>query len=80
MKETPPLSIAAQNFKTGMYKHFKGGLYKAHFVGRDSEDKSREFVVYQSLEKGFVWVRPLAMFLENVDRDGYKGPRFTFVE
>ncbi len=78
MPETPPLSPEAKNFRPGTYKHFKGGLYKAYFVARDSEDKSREFVVYQSLEKGFVWVRPLAMFLENVEKEGYKGPRFAF--
>lgn len=76
---TSELSEKAQSFKPGIYRHFKGGMYKALFVARHSEAHEQEFVVYQSLEKGGVWVRPLDMFLENVDRDGYKGPRFVWV-
>ena len=79
-EETPELSNQAKNFKIGIYKHFKGGLYQALFVARSSEDIDQEFVVYKSLEKGLIWVRPLMMFLENVDRDGYSGQRFSFVE
>jgi len=38
-------------------------------------------VVYQPLygDKG-LWVRPAAMWNEIVDKDGYHGPRFTFIE
>ena len=38
-------------------------------------------VVYQALygERGY-WVRPAAMWQETVSRDGYTGPRFTWVE
>ena len=37
-------------------------------------------VVYQALygERG-MWVRPAAMWNERVERDGYAGPRFTYV-
>ena len=37
-------------------------------------------VVYQALygERG-VWVRPAAMWSEEVERDGYRGPRFQWV-
>ena len=36
---------------------------------------------YQALygEQGY-WVRPAAMWLETINRDGYTGPRFTWVE
>ena len=71
---------AGKNFKHGLYKHFKGGNYKTLYIARHSENREEEFVVYQSLDKSGIWVRPLAMFLEEVDRDGYKGPRFRFVE
>lgn len=74
------LSEQAKNFKHGTYRHFKGGEYKTICVGRSSEERDKEFVVYQSLDRGHVWIRPLEMFLEDVDRDGYKGPRFTFIE
>ena len=68
-----------RSFKPGLYKHFKGGMYQAFFVARHSEDREKEFVVYKSLEKGSIWVRPLDMFLEDVERDGYKGPRFKYI-
>ena len=77
---TPDLSEKAKAFKPGIYKHFKCGMYRAFFVARNSEALDQEFVVYQSLENGFVWVRPLDMFLDNVERDGYSGPRFLFVD
>ena len=36
--------------------------------------------VYQALygERG-VWVRPASMWSEHVERDGYSGPRFTYL-
>lgn len=80
MSETLPLSEHAKNFKPGIYKHFKGDLYDALFIARNSEQRDEEFVVYQSLERGHVWIRPLDMFMEEVERDGYKGPRFVFVK
>ena len=60
----------------GLYRHFKGGLYRVEGVARHSETLE-EMVVYRALygERG-VWVRPAAMWSEIVDRDGYHGPRF----
>lgn len=59
------------------YRHFKGGKYKALMEGKDSETQE-PVVIYQALygEHG-IWVRPKAMFYENVEREDYKGPRFT---
>lgn len=73
------LSAEAKYFKLGHYRHFKGGEYQALFVARHSENHNEEFVVYRSLKNNSIWVRPLKMFLENVDRDGYKGPRFVLI-
>ena len=63
----------------GIYKHFKGNLYKVLFCARHSETLE-EMVVYQALygEEGY-WVRPAAMFLETVTENGEEKPRFTFV-
>ena len=38
-------------------------------------------VVYRALygENG-LWVRPAAMWSETVDRDGYHGPRFQYID
>jgi hypothetical protein len=79
MKDIPDWSNAAKNLKPGIYRHFKGDEYELIKVARNSET-IEEVVVYQSLKyPDRVWVRPLAMFVEEVDRDGYQGPRFEFV-
>lgn len=75
----PPLSPEAQNFRHGIYRHFKGGMYKTICIGRFSETRHEEYVVYQSVELGHIWIRPLSMFLSEVDRPGYRGPRFTWL-
>ena len=37
-------------------------------------------VVYRALYgEGGLWVRPAAMWTEHVTRDGYDGPRFTYI-
>ena len=64
------------DLKPGLYRHFKGNLYRLLYVAKLSE-KLEPMVVYQALygEMG-VWVRPAAMWNEHIDRDDYHGPRF----
>ena len=66
--------------KPGKYRHFKGNLYEVLGVAHHSETME-EMVVYRALyaEHG-LWVRPASMWEEVVDRDGYHGPRFQYVE
>lgn len=67
--------------KKGVYRHFKGNEYLVLDVALHSETLEPN-VVYKALyREGKVWVRPLAMFLDTVDKPeiGYKGPRFVFV-
>lgn len=65
--------------KPGRYRHFKGKDYEVIGVAKDSES-SREFVVYRALygERG-LWIRPLEMFNEIVERDGRRMQRFEYV-
>ena len=65
--------------KLGKYRHFKGNEYELLGIARHSETME-SMVVYRALygEKG-LWVRPLSMWTETVERDGYCGPRFRFV-
>lgn len=56
----------------GIYRHFKGNLYKVLEMALDSETLE-EIVVYKALygeEK--TWVRPKKMFLEEVNRNDQK--------
>lgn len=66
--------------KPGKYRHFKGNLYEVIGVANHSETME-PMVVYRALygEHG-LWVRPASMWEEVVDRDGYHGPRFQYVE
>ena len=67
--------------KLGIYKHYKGGKYKVHFVAKHSETLE-EFVVYETLynnpESKF-WVRPIELFTDEVEWDGKMVPRFTVI-
>ena len=68
----------------GVYRHFKGNLYLVVDVAFDSETKE-EMVIYRALygEKA-LWVRPLKMFLSEVDKEKYpevtQEYRFELVE
>lgn len=66
--------------KLGRYRHFKGKEYRVLVVARHSETLE-PMVVYQALYgmRG-VWVRPAGMWNEHVERDGYSGPRFAYLE
>lgn len=61
---------------SGVYRHFKGGLYEVLGVARHSETEE-EMVVYRPLKEGAGWwVRPLAMFNAMVVVQGAPTPRF----
>jgi hypothetical protein len=64
----------------GRYRHYKGGEYEVLFEARHSETQEW-LVVYRTLygDHGH-WVRPKAMFLETVEVDGERVPRFALVE
>lgn len=55
----------------GIYKHFKGDYYLVVDVANDSETKEK-FVVYRRLYgDGSLWIRPMEMFLSEVDHEKY---------
>ena len=77
----------------GRYRHYKGGLYDlvgvarhshkkgavAAPVGRPRHSETREpLVVYRDAQDATrLWVRPHAMFFEEIEADGRRQPRFT---
>lgn len=63
----------------GHYKHFKGGDYVVLNVAKNSETLEDMVVYMQIYDKPTVWVRPLKMFMENVNDHGNIKPRFELV-
>ena len=54
-----------------VYRHFKGDDYLAEDIAHDSET-GEPFVVYRKLYgDGGLWIRPLEMFLSEVDHEKY---------
>lgn len=68
-----------ESIKPGRYRHFKGKEYEALGVARHSETEE-ELVVYRALYGDFgLWVRPVSMWNETVERDGKTFRRFTYI-
>ena len=66
--------------KKGIYRHFKGNMYEVVEMALHSETVE-EMVIYKALYgEGKTWVRPLSMWDEEVEFEGKKVKRFTFVE
>ena len=64
----------------GIYRHYKGNLYKVLMTARHSETEE-ELVIYEALyEQGGTWARPKAMFLEQVTVNSKLLDRFSLVE
>ena len=68
-----------ESIKPGRYRHFKGKEYEVLGVARHSET-AEELVVYRALYGDFgLWVRPVSMWNETVERDGKTFRRFTYI-
>ncbi len=67
-----------QSIPLGKYKHYKGKEYEVIGIATHSETMEL-MVVYKALyqEDGKnLWIRPLTMFIEEVNIDGQLVPRF----
>jgi hypothetical protein len=74
-----PESAGFEPPERGRYRHFKGNEYEVLDVALHSETQE-PMVVYRRLsDPDQLWVRPLHMWSEHVDRDGYSGPRFAWI-
>lgn len=63
----------------GHYRHFKGGEYEVLGLARSSETLE-PVVLYRPLYDDIgLWVRPYAMFVETVEAEGRRQPRFAYL-
>jgi hypothetical protein len=69
--------------KPGRYRHYKGKEYEVIGIAHHSETLE-ELVTYRALYispefgENALWVRPAKMFIEEVEVNGEKVPRFTY--
>ena len=74
-QDLPPLPATP----LGRYRHYKGLDYEVIGVARHSETLE-PLVVYRPLYNASgLWVRPHAMFFEDIEFEGRRQPRFAFV-
>ena len=70
------------DLKPGIYEHYKSGK-KYRVIGMAKHSETLEdMVVYEALyenEMSKLWVRPLTMFLEEVEFEGKRIPRFKYL-
>ena len=59
-----------------IFQHYKGGSYEIVATGF-LEDTEAPCVVYRSYQKDIVWVRTAKNFLEEIEYNGKRVPRFT---
>ena len=62
----------------GRYLHYKGNYYTVLHKVKHSETEEL-LVLYKSENSDQLWVRPLTMFLEEVEVNGKKIPRFLYL-
>jgi hypothetical protein len=73
------MDMQAETLRPGRYRHYKGNEYQVIGTARHSETEEW-LVVYRKLYgDSSLWVRPLAMFMEDVLVDGRWVPRFEWV-
>ena len=69
--------------KTGLYRHFKGGLYTVLGVAQYSETEEKMVVYRAEYGERQLWVRPYEMFFSPVDREKYpdalQDERFRYI-
>ena len=55
----------------GIYRHFKGDHYIVLDIANCSETKNKYVVYRQLYGDGELWIRPIEMFLSEVDHEKY---------
>ncbi len=63
-----------------VYKHFKGTLHTIIAIAKHSETLEEMVVYTHDGEHEGIWVRPVNMFIEEIERDGKKFRRFELVK
>lgn len=66
--------------RPGRYRHYKGLEYTVLGIARHSETLEELVVYRQEYGDHGLWVRPAVMFVEAIELEGKRVPRFRAVE
>lgn len=69
-----------QTIPLGRYRHYKGQYYSVLGFARHSETEETMVLYVPLYGAGGYWVRPLGMFVEEVQYEGKTQPRFALVD
>jgi Uncharacterized protein conserved in bacteria len=73
------LVVKQDIIKPGRYRHYKGNEYEVIGVGTHSETLET-LVIYRPLYgEGGLWVRPVTMWDEIIEKDGVIMKRFEYI-
>lgn len=65
--------------KRGKYQHYKGNFYEVIDIAKHSETEEWHVIYRPDYGERGLWIRPLAMFTENVVVGDKATPRFRYV-
>ncbi|TAH25128.1 MAG: DUF1653 domain-containing protein [Cytophagales bacterium] len=65
--------------KKGIYRHYKGNDYLVLHTARHSETEEYHVVYAPVKNLEDIWIRPLKMFTELVEKENLKIPRFVWI-
>lgn len=68
-----------KTIKPGIYQHYKGGKYQVVNEACSTEDKSINIIYHDLSDEKNFWIRPKENFLQEVELDDKKVPRFVFI-
>ena len=67
--------------ETGLYRHYRGGLYVVTDIGFHTETEEELVSYFDVTDPRKVWFRPKGMFTDSViNSDGRQVPRFEFLQ
>jgi hypothetical protein len=75
----PTKHIEIFMLKIGRYQHFKGNFYQVLHLATHSETEEIMVVYQPEYGERAIWVRPLSMFDEIIEREGKTIKRFKYV-
>ncbi len=65
--------------KKGIYRHYKGHIYRVLCMATHSEDLSPMVIYQDTTDASKIWARPAGMWNETVEKDGKTFRRFEWV-